>query len=157
MGMNESRCEASPLNSFIPTNRLSSDDVLSLISTNLPSQNDCFICRHWRRTFLGLQHAEFGSLGPLDECTIYRSGIQPLFHSFLNIQVYIRVPVLFPQIKELTICHPVSPNRECTAAIVGLAKSHHALGRPLERMVFRAESMPEELEEELELWVGSAE
>ena len=42
-------------NSFVPINRVPLD-VLSLIPTHLPSQNDrfraTFVCRHWRRAFL---------------------------------------------------------------------------------------------------------
>ena len=43
------------INSFAPINRVSMD-VLSLIPTHLPSQNDrfraSFVCRYWRRAFL---------------------------------------------------------------------------------------------------------
>jgi len=46
---------------------------------------------------------------------------------------------------------------ECTAAITGFAKSQHARGSPLERVVICGESMPERMEEELRPWVGGVE
>ena len=97
----------------------------------------------------------FQYLGPLDELTIYRCDILPFFYSFLG--VYVKEPVVFPRIKEFTIRHPVTPEEECTAAIVGLAKSHHVLGIPLERVIFCAASMPPGMEEAVGPWVGSVE
>ena len=100
----------------------------------------------------------FQSLGPLDELTIFSCNILPFFPSFFDIQdYYVREPVVFPRIKELTIRHPASSDEVCTTAIVGLAKSHHALGIPLERVIFCATSMPPGMEEAVRPWVGSVE
>lgn len=53
-------------------------------------------------------------------------------------QDYIQEPVLFPSVRELTISHPLCPfDEERTTAIVELAKSHHASGRPFERVILR--------------------
>ena len=97
----------------------------------------------------------FKSLGPLDELTIYRCDIQPFFPSFLNMPDI--TPVTFPPITKLTICNPTSSDSQCTASIVWLAKSHHALGMPLERVIFRAKGIPQGIEEEVRPWVGSFE
>lgn len=92
----------------------------------------------------------FQYLGFLDELTIYRWDIVPFFHSYLGAQDgYVREPVVFPRIKELTIRHPVTHEEECTAAIMGLARPHHMLGIPLERVIFYAASMPPWMEEVL--------
>ena len=100
----------------------------------------------------------FQFLGPLDELTIFSCDILPFFPSFFGAQDdYVREPVVFPRIKELTIRHPVSPDEICTTAIVELAKSHHALGMPLERVMFCAASMPPGMEEGVRPWVGSVE
>ena len=100
----------------------------------------------------------FRSLGPLDELTIFDCDIIPFFHSFLDTRDgHPREPVAFPRIRELTIRLPAASDEVCTAAIVGLAKSHHALGMPLERVVFCAARMLPETEEGVRPWVGSVE
>ena len=67
-------------------------------------------------------------------------------------------PIVFPPIKELTISHPpvVHGEEECTAAIVELAKSQHALGLPFERVTVRARKLPAGMAGILEPWVGVA-
>ena len=110
----------------------------------------------------------FKALGPLDELTIYHCDIQPYSIPFLNVpEGYTTVDVpegcitasaVFPSIKQLTISHPLhSSDEQCTAAIVGLAKSQHVLGIPFERVVIFRESIPMGMEEGLRQWVGSVE
>ena len=101
----------------------------------------------------------FRSLGPLDELTIFRSDIQPYFRCFLDIlEGDVEDPAVFPSIKKLTVSHPTcSSDDECTAAIVGLAQSRHALGVPFEHVTIRASWMPEGVEEGLRAWVGDVE
>ena len=101
----------------------------------------------------------FKALGSLDELTIYRCDIRPYFHSFLDVpEDDITEPVVFPPIKQLTISHPVdSSDGQCLRAIVGLAKSQHALGIPFERVIIYRENMPMGMEEGLRPWVGSVE
>ena len=101
----------------------------------------------------------FKALGPLDELTIYHCDIRPYFHSFLNALGGGTVePVVFPSIKQLTISYPLYLyDRQCTAAIVGLAKLQHALGIPFERVIICRGNMPAGMEEELGPWVGSVE
>ena len=63
-------------NSLVPINRVPLD-VLSLIPTHLPSQNDLFratfVCRHWRRTFL--QNAGLWSCLRLSKGEVYVSAL----------------------------------------------------------------------------------
>ena len=101
----------------------------------------------------------FKSLGPLDEFIIDHSDIQPYFRYFLGIlEGDVEEPAVFPSIKKLTISHPMcSSDDECTAAIVGLAQSRHALGVPFEHVIVRALWMPEGVEEGLRPWVGNVE
>ena len=97
----------------------------------------------------------FKSVGPLDELTVCLVGLPRPFHSFLTLKN--EGPVVFPPTKEFTISNlHYESNREC-AAIVGLAKSQHALGIPFERVVFCGERMSEEMEERLSPWVESVE
>ena len=97
----------------------------------------------------------FKSLGPLDELIIYRCDIQPFFPSFLKLRDV--CPITFPPIKELAIHHPASSDSQCTAAIARLAKSHHTLEIPFERVIFRAKGVPSGMEERVRPWVGSFE
>ena len=101
----------------------------------------------------------FKSLGPLDELKIHRSDIQPYPGCFLGIlEGDVEEPAMFPPIKKLTISHPMcSSDDECTAAIVGLAQSRHALGVPFEHVTICALWMPEGVEEGLRAWVGNVE
>ena len=100
----------------------------------------------------------FGTVGALDELTIYRSDLRPYLLFFLGPpERRARRPVAFPQIKEFVISHPVKFTEDKGMAIVELAKLQHERGIPFERVVVRRESMPEGMEEGLRLWVGSVE
>ena len=86
----------------------------------------------------------FKSLGPLEELTLSRCDMRP----------YFAPSVVFPSIKELTISHPLCPPREgFEAAIVGLAKSQHALGVGFESVTVDMDDLPEEMAKRLGLWV----
>jgi hypothetical protein len=130
------------------------------IRHGFPSTSDPFELRQTAREVGQL----FESLGPLDELTIYSCDLLPYLNSFLP-EDDIDEPVRFPPIKELTISHTMYPNDQECAAIVGLAKSQHTLGIPLERVVIRRESvfagMTEGvfagIKERLKPWVGSVE
>ncbi|KAF9783846.1 hypothetical protein BJ322DRAFT_882676 [Thelephora terrestris] len=101
----------------------------------------------------------FQHVGPLDELTIHRCDLRPYLHSFLSLsEGCVEEPVVFPPIKELTVSHPLCrSDQQCVAAIVGLAKSHHAREIPFERVVICGETMPVGMEERLRPWVGSVE
>ena len=97
------------------------------------------------------------SVGPLDELCIYHCDIQPYFYLFLDFpEGYLEEPIVFPPIKELTVMHQPEflSDGECTTAIAGFAKSQHARGNPLERVIICGECMPGGMEEELRPWVG---
>jgi hypothetical protein len=96
------------------------------------------------------------SLGPLDQLTIHHYDLEPYFHPFFGPRRgYIQL--VFPPVKELTISHSRNiPDKESTAAIIGLAKLQHARGMPLERVVIRGRRMPVGMEEGLKSWVGNA-
>jgi hypothetical protein len=80
----------------------------------------------------------FKSVGPLDELTIHNCDLRLYFHSFLNLpECYVEKPIVFPPIKKLTISHPMISGEQSTNAIMGLAKSQHALGIPFERVTIR--------------------
>ena len=129
---------------------------------------------HIRHSFESVRDAEvshitseagrlFKSLGPLDELTIHGCDLQPCFYHYFDPSAdSIEEPVVFPQIKQLTISSPVFPSyEECATAIIGLAKAQHALGIPFERVLFYGEGMSDimsgGLEKELRTWVGSVE
>ena len=101
----------------------------------------------------------FKSVGALDVLTIYCCDLRPYLHSFTDIPVgQIGEPVVFPPTKELEIVCPYGlPDGELTTAIVGLAKSQHALGVPFKRVEIRYDRMPEGMEEGLKPWVDSVE
>ena len=90
----------------------------------------------------------FKSLRPLEELTLTRCDMRPCL-----------VPsVVSPPIKHLTIKHLLHPPREgFEAAVVGLAKSQHALGIPLpfEDVTVHMDGFPTEMAEGLGLWVGA--
>jgi hypothetical protein len=108
----------------------------------------------------------FKSMGPLDELTIYHCDLRPYFHSSLisrkgavkgSVKKSVKKSVVFPPARVLSFLHPLSvSDQECTA-IVELAKSHHALGIPFERVVFRGGEIFKGMEEKLGPWVGSVE
>jgi hypothetical protein len=98
----------------------------------------------------------FDHLGSLDELTIDRYNLRLYLHSSLDPEWHIEKPIVFPPIEELTISHPLGPSdAQCTIAMVGFAKSHHALGIPFERVTIRGERMFAWMEEGLKPWVGS--
>jgi hypothetical protein len=71
---------------------------------------------------------------------------------------HIEKPTVFPPIRAFAISHPLGPSDgQCTIAVVGLAKSHHALGIPFERVTIRGERMFAGTEEGLKPWVGGVE
>jgi hypothetical protein len=99
----------------------------------------------------------FKSLAPLDELTIHHCNLQPYFDSFL-LERRFEEPIVFPPIKELTISYPLwASDEQCTAMVVGLAKSQHARGMPLQRVTIRRVRMFAGMEEGLKPWVGSVE
>ena len=102
----------------------------------------------------------FKSLGPLDELSILSCDPRPYLHSFLDLSYcHVENPVVFPQVKELTVSHPEGLcDEECQAAIVMLAMSQHAGGIPFERVVIRLSAdMLGGMEEKLRQWVSSVE
>ena len=101
----------------------------------------------------------FRALKPLDELIMHRCDLEAYFHPLPNtLEGHTIEPVVFPPIKELTISHPVySRDDQFKAAIMGLAKSHHAQGIPLGRVIIRSEDIPVGMEEGLKPWVGSVE
>ena len=101
----------------------------------------------------------FKFVGALEVLTIYYCDLRPYLHSLVNIPVgHIEEPVVFPAVKKLEIVRPYGlDDDELTTAIVGLARSQHALGIPFERVEIRYDNMPEGMEEGLKPWVGSVE
>jgi hypothetical protein len=99
------------------------------------------------------------SMGPLDELVIYDCDIRPYFDPFPILpEDFVKEPVVFPPIKELTISHPeYLSDEQCKAVILGLARSQHELGTPFGHVVIRKGSIPLGMEEELKQWVGSVE
>ena len=97
-------------NTFAPINRIPLD-VLSLIPTHLPSQNDkfraTFVCRHWRRTFL--QHGALWSQMFLKKGEVYtKTLLERAKGSSLDISIDQDVPVdtillLSPHVQQI-IC-----------------------------------------------------
>ena len=100
----------------------------------------------------------FGSLGPLDKLTIDSCDLRVFLANFLDNPGPDRLeqPIVFPQIKQFTILHPMLMEQEHVEAIAELAKSQHSLGIPFERMIVRILSIPEGVAEKLEPWVGEA-
>ena len=101
----------------------------------------------------------FGLLGSLDELTICGCDLHVFLSNFLDVLWLddLNQSVVFPQIKELTILHPLMEDDEveCTNAIVELAESQHARGIPFERVTVRMRSLPAGMVEELGWWVGA--
>jgi len=98
----------------------------------------------------------FKSVGPLEELTVHRCDLRTYLPSLFDLPRFddIEQPVIFPKTKELTISHPLVSPRECAEAIVGLAKSQHALGVPFERVTVRMKNPQGTMEERLRPWVG---
>ena len=99
----------------------------------------------------------FKSVGPLEELIFHRCDTHPYFNSFEHPGFHFTNElVLFPPIKRLTISHPLHVlGKDFVVAIVGLAKSQHALGVPFERVTVRMSDLPVDLAERLRPWVGT--
>ena len=98
----------------------------------------------------------FKSIGSLEELTIDGCDLRSYLLPFLDLPEShdIGQQFTFPQVKELTILHPISASQEeCMMAIVNLAKSQHALGVPFERVTVSMRRLPNAMEEELRPWV----
>ena len=102
----------------------------------------------------------FKSVEPLDELTIYGCDLRAYLTPFPYPPEFYDMdhPVVFPPVKELTISHPlrVYGEEKSITAIVGLARSQHALGVPFERVTVRVEKLPAGMVEMLRPWVGAA-
>ena len=95
--------------------------------------------------------------GPLEELTIDSCDLRSYLLPFLDLPgpSGFEPPVAFPPVKVLTVLHPMPVSREeCMGVIVRLAKSQHALGVLLERVVVRRAELPNAMAEELRPWVG---
>lgn len=81
-----------------------------------------------------------GSMGPLERLILVGCDLRPFLDAFLDTPLFPDAiqPASFPLIKKLTITDPIQSLRDgvFAAAIVGLAKSQHARGTPLERVAF---------------------
>ena len=100
----------------------------------------------------------FKAVGPLEELTIDGCDLRLYLIPFADLpETYdVEPTAAFPPVKELKILHPMPVSREeCMTAIVRLAKSQHALGVPIERVVVRMAEIPEAMAEELRPWVGA--
>jgi hypothetical protein len=97
------------------------------------------------------------SMGPLDELTIHRCNPRVYFDPFFYVPgVHTGGSNMLPQIKELTISHPLYTSHwQCTAAIVELAQTQRTRGMPFECVTIRGECMPSGMEERLRPLVGS--
>ena len=98
----------------------------------------------------------FKSMGPLEELTTFGCDLNLYFGSFLELSGSHGLTAV-PPVRKLTISHPsYKRNKElCMAAIVGLAKSRHALGIPFEHLNVCMERLPTVTAERLEPWVGA--
>jgi hypothetical protein len=101
----------------------------------------------------------FKLIGSLDELTIHHCDLRPYLCPFLPGHDA-EEPAVFPPTKKLTISHPPclsDADEQCTTAMVGLARSQHALGTPFECVVIRNNALLVEAEEKLGPWVGRVE
>jgi hypothetical protein len=100
-----------------------------------------------------------GSLEPLDNPSIHGCDLHIFLYTFLGDLGFngLKPPIVFPQIKELAILHPLMDidDVECLGAVVELAKSQHVLGIPFERVTVCMGSIPLGMAEELKRWVGA--
>ncbi|KAF9783919.1 hypothetical protein BJ322DRAFT_885769 [Thelephora terrestris] len=101
----------------------------------------------------------FDSLGPLDQLTICGCDLHVFLATFLDDPVFydLEQPIVFPQIRELAILHPLMDDdeMECMDAIKELAMSQYMLGVPFERVTVRMWSLPDGMAEELGQWVAT--
>ena len=111
---------------------------------------------HRRKEIRGI----LGSLGPLDALTICGFDLHVFLCDFLSNLVLDESegPIVFPQINQLTILHPVMEEEgdrfRCMNAVMELAKSQHAQGIPFERVTVRMWSLPPGMVEGLGRWIG---
>ena len=94
------------------------------------------------------------TLGPLEELAI-QCELRPYLDPFLTWPT-VEEGVAFPQIKNLTLSHPVTlVGQEWKGTLVEFARSQRAQGVPFECVTIRSSRMPAWIEEELSPWVGS--
>ena len=96
----------------------------------------------------------FRALGPLDELGVYGFDLQIFLAPFIDLPGFQHFQPIFPPVKELTISEWMPDEPRYTDAIVELAKSQHDLGKPFERVTFRANEIPMALVEGLKQWVN---
>jgi hypothetical protein len=100
----------------------------------------------------------FHSLGPLDELSICGCDLHVFLATFIDDPVFddLEQPIVFPQIRELAILHPLMDDdeMECVDAIKELAMSQYILGVPFEHVTVRMWSLPDGMAEELGQWVA---
>ena len=97
-------------------------------------------------------------MGPLDELTLSYCDLWSYLHPFRDIgTATLTGSITFPLVKELAITHPVDLSDSQCAAVIGLAKSQHAVGTPLERVILRGEEPLIGIAGRLGQWVGSVE
>ena len=98
----------------------------------------------------------FRSLGPLDELTIHGFDLRTFLASFIDLPEFRHFERVFPSVKVLVISEArMFDEQHCVDGIVELAKSHHQLGKPFERVTVRAREIPTAAER-LRQWVGGA-
>jgi hypothetical protein len=95
----------------------------------------------------------FKSVGPLEKLVIDGCDLRSYFIPFFD-SPEIEQPVTFPQVEELAVLHPLPASQKaCMSAIVGLAKSQHALGVPFKHVTVHMTRLPKSMAEELGKWV----
>ena len=118
--------------------------------------SDTYWMSHRRKEIRGI----LGSLGPLDALTICGFDLHVFLCDFLSNPVLDESegPIVFPQINQLTILHPVMEEEGdrfgCTNAVMELAKSQHAQGIPFEHVTVCMWSLPPGMVEGLGQWIG---
>ena len=99
----------------------------------------------------------FKSVGPLEELILDVDDLRPFLSPFFNPPEFQAFPQpdAFPLVKRLTITEPLERplSGGCVAAIVGLVKSQHMRGVPLERASFHLKCPLVGMAERLEPWV----
>jgi len=100
----------------------------------------------------------FKSVGSLEQLTAFGCDLN-LYFGPLPESPESHTLTALPPIRKLAIAHPLyKRNKElCMEAIVGIAKSRHALGIPFEHIAVRMEKLPKVMAERLGPWVGTAE
>jgi hypothetical protein len=99
----------------------------------------------------------FDSMGSLDELTIHGCDLRTFLGSFPDFMDPndLVIPVSFPDIKELTILHPLVETDEgdYLGVLVDLAELQHEKGIPFKHVTVRAEGIPTGMAERLREWV----